>query len=171
MRLLFSLLIFMIWASLMRYGYVCVIKEHCNLTSEPIEIFRPKTLDLSLNDTITYLKNFEQFAFSKDSVHPTLSDQNQLFLDSLSSIIKQDSTVLLTLTGLYRPSEAAVDVDEFSNIGAARANAVIQLLQQDGVPENQTTITSKAGDGEKLLQPLIFELNTVFDTTSTSINQ
>ena len=85
MRLFLGFLVFLVWASIARYYYVCEIKKHCGETIEqPVEDIRLNTLSLILDDSIALLKNYEEFAFGQDSIQPNLSENNKAYLDSVA---------------------------------------------------------------------------------------
>lgn len=155
MRLILGILFFVIYAALARYGYICVIKDHCN-PEEP----RLKTLDLILDDTIVFLQNYDQFVFPKDSILPNLNDNNIAYLDSLASVMNNDSSTLLTLNGLYRSSEKNMDSGMFENLGIARAIEIRKLLEEKGISEERIFLDSDQGPNEKLLLPIKFSLAT-----------
>lgn len=164
MRLFLGIIVFLIWASLCRYGYVCEIKGHCD--PEPIEAPRVQTLDLILDDSITYLKDYDQFLFKQDSIQPRLNENNKAYLDSLASVIKSDTTIFLKITGFYRPSEKGKGFSIYEDYGLARAAAVRSLLFERGVPEKQiSSLDSEVGPGEELIQPIAFLLYSDRDET------
>ena len=155
MRIFLGILVFLVWASICRYGYVCEIKNHCD--PKPVEDIRAKTLDLILDDSIIYLKNYDQFVFENGLVQPDLNDNNNAYLDSLASIMKSDSAVFVSITGLYRPSEVGKGFGIFEDLGKARADEIRRLILQRGVSEKQiSSLDSKPGVGEDLVQPIEF---------------
>lgn len=159
MRIFLGILVFLVWGSFCRYGYVCTLKGLCeDKKEEPIETPRHQTLDLILDDSITYLKNYDQFVFRNGLVEPDLNANNEAYLDSLASVLKGDDEIFLTLIGLYRPSEAGKSAGFFEDYGKARANEIVKLLVRRGVAEKQLSTDSKLGDGETLIQPIEFLL-------------
>lgn len=165
MRLFLGILLFLAWASIGRYAYVCEIKGLCK-TEEPVpEDIRTKTLDLILNDSIVYLKGYDQFKFKSGLIQPELNDNNGMYLDSLASILKVDSTIQLTLIGAFRPSESGKGSGMFEDLGLARAAEIRKLIVQRGLGEAQISLDTKVGDGETLIQPIDFVLSREEDGT------
>ena len=122
MRLFLGFLVFLVWASIARLYYVCEIKNHCKPPEEvPVEDIRPNTLSLILDDSITLLKDYEEFAFGKDSIQPNLSENNKLYLDSVANFMKNDTMINLTIKGLYRESERGNSSGIYEDLGTARA--------------------------------------------------
>lgn len=158
MRLLLGIFVFLIWASVGRYAYVCEIKGLCNYAEE--EEARAKTLDLILDDSIVYLKNYDQFIFQDGEVLPKMNENNGAYLDSLASILKSDSLIQLNLVGTYRPTEKGKSSGMFEDLGLARASAIRKLLLDRGISEDRISLDSKMGDGEALIQPIYFKLYT-----------
>jgi outer membrane protein OmpA-like peptidoglycan-associated protein len=156
MRLFLGILVFLVWGSICRYGYVCQIKHHCD--PEPVEVPRVKTLDLILDDTITFLEDYDQFAFKEGVVEPDMNDNNNAYLDSLTRVMEKDTFVFLTITGLYRPSELGKGSGMFEDLGMARAAEVRKLIAQRGLSEEKISLDSKPGMDEDLTQPLEFML-------------
>ena len=169
MRLLLGFLVFLAWASIARYGYVCEIKQHCQ-EEEPVENLRPQTLQLLLDDTITVLENYEQFAFDQNSATPDLSENNLVFLDSLADYLRKDTLKNLTITGFYRETEEGMSSGMFEGFGIARAAAVRDLLVARGIDINRISLESQKSIGSKLLEPLIFSLSTAGDATPDDYN-
>ncbi len=161
MRLLLGIFVFFIWASICRFGYVCELKGLCD-EEAVVEDIRPKTLDLILDDTVTFLKDYDQFRFDKDSILPFLNESNEAYLDSLISIMKSDSLIFLTLTGAYRPSEQDHKPASgfFEDLGTARADAIRGLLVDKGVTIKNISLDFRASAGENLLAPVAFTLYT-----------
>ncbi len=159
MRIFLGILVFLVWASICRYGYVCQIKGLCGeKVEEPIEAPRHQTLDLILDDSITYLKGYDQFVFRNGLIEPDLNENNGAYLDSLASVMKGDSTIELTLVGLYRSSEKGKRSGIFEDLGLARAAEMRKLLMDRGVKEAMFSLDSRQAAGEELIQPIEFLL-------------
>jgi outer membrane protein OmpA-like peptidoglycan-associated protein len=164
MRLLLGFLVFTVWALISRYGYVCIIKDLCNLNPPVVEDIRAKTLDLVLDDSIVYLQDYDQFKFRSGLIQPDLNENNSAYLDSLASIMRLDTNVYLTITGLYRPSEKGKGSGIFEDLGTARAAEIRKEVESRGVPQDRITgLDSKQGSGEGLIQPLEYGLYTDAD--------
>ena len=118
---------------------------------------RLKTLRLTQGDSVL-LRDYDHFAFDSASVLPLLNDNNMAFLDTLAAILKADTNQMLTITGLYRPSEKDTKPGFFENIGNARADAVRRLLVQRGIREGRITLDNTAARDENLSEPLRFDL-------------
>lgn len=159
MRLLLGVLVFSAWALLCRFGYVCMILDLCNPDPPVVEDIRAKTLDLVLDDSIVFLRNYDQFKFRSGLIQPDINDNNKAYLDSLASVMQADTNVYLTITGLYRPSEKGKGSGIFEDLGTARAAEIRKLLVSRGLAENRITgLDSKQGSGEGLIQPIEFSL-------------
>ena len=99
----FGFLIFLIWAAFARYYYVCEIKNLCHETPVTVDT-RPQTLDLTYGEEVI-LEDYNQLAFKKGSRLPSLDDNNNIFLDSVAFILKQQPERSLTITGLFLENE------------------------------------------------------------------
>ncbi len=159
MRLFLGFLVFLIWASIARFYYVCVIKNHCEEpVEEPAEDIRPNTLSLILDDTITLLKNYEQFAFGQDSIQPNLSENNKSYLDSVANFLKKDTLTNLSIKGFFRESERGDWSGIYEDLGTARAAGIRALLIGRGIPEKNMSLESNISADEKMAEPLDFNL-------------
>lgn len=166
MRLFLGILVFTVWAAICRYGYVCEIKNHCNQILTPVETPRFQSLDLILDDSIVFLENYDQFLYPDGLTTPVLNKNNTIYLDSLAGVMKSDTSVFLTITGMYRPSEQGEAAGMFENIGMARADAARKLISERGIPEDKISLDADAGTVENLPEPVSFYLYTVNDETA-----
>lgn len=159
MRLFLGFLIFLMWASIARYYYVCEIKNHCKEPiEEPIEDIRPNTLSLILDDSITLLKDYEEFAFEKDNIQPNLSENNKMYLDSIVSFMNKDSMINLSINGLFRESERGDWSGIYEDLGTARAAGIRALLISRSIQENRISLESNTSADENMAEPLDFNL-------------
>ena len=159
MRLFLGFLVFLVWASLARSFYVCEIKNHCKeQVEEPVEDLRPTTLILTLDDSITLLKDYEEFFFGQDSLQPNLSENNKAYLDSVAGIMKKDTFYNLSIKGLFRENEEGIWSGIYEDLGTARAAGVRALLISMGIPEKHISLESDLFAGEKMSEPLEFAL-------------
>ncbi len=158
MRLLLGFLVFLAWASFVRYYYVCEIKGLCEPEEEIAA--RAQTLDLILDDTIVVLEAYEQFAFETNGLAPDLTPDNEAFLDTLAYILDQDSTQNLTIKGFDRPSEQGLTAGIYEDLGTARASAARQLLIQRGIAEARISLDAGRAESDSLMMPLQFRLFT-----------
>lgn len=159
MRLFIGFLIFLAWASIARYYYVCEIKNHCGkYVEEPEEDLRPFTLSLVLDDSITLLSGYEQFAFGKDSIQPALSQNNKIYLDSVAGFMKTDSFYNLTIKGFFRASERGNWAGIYEDLGTARAAGIRALLIGRGIAERRISLESAVHPQETLETPLVFNM-------------
>jgi len=150
---LLSSLLFIIPA---RYVYVCKIMNNCAPISTP-------TVDWSaslrlMNGDSMLLKGFDHFIFDKSSISPDLSLNNQDFLDQIASYLKANPTKHLTITGLYRKSEAGESSGIYENLGIARSNTIRDFLVQRGIDVQRISLDHSAIAGEDLGMPLRFDL-------------
>ncbi len=162
MRLLLGFLVFLAWASIARYYYVCEIKNHCEPVEEPVEDLRPNTLSLILDDSITLLKNYQEFAFGQDSIQPTLSENNKIYLDSVAVFMKNDTLLNLSIKGFSRESERGNWAGIYEDLGTARAAGIRALLIARGIPESRISLESGVSANEKMPEPVRFNL---YDTS------
>ena len=159
MRLFLGFLVFLVWASIARLYYVCVIKNHCKPTiEEPVEDPRQTTLSLILDDSITLLQGYEEFSFGIDSIQPDLSENNKTYLDSVTAFMKNDTMFNLTIKGFFRESERGNWSGIYEDLGTARAAGIRALLISQGIPEQNISLESSIADNEKMTEPLDFEL-------------
>lgn len=159
-------LVFGLWASFARWYYVCEIKQRCEtkVPKEQVEL-RPKTLSLKEGERVI-LSGYEQFAFDKNSIIPKLTENNQGFLDTLSTYLKMYPKKDLKLTGFSRNSEKGKTIGIFENLGLARADKIRSLLLSRGIAEQRINLDHHALIGENLLKPINFELDTPPDEYS-----
>jgi outer membrane protein OmpA-like peptidoglycan-associated protein len=159
MRLFLGFLVFLVWASIARLYYVCEIKNLCNEpVEEPIEDLRPNTLSLILDDSITLLKNYEEFAFEKDGIQPNLSENNKMYLDSVANFMKNDTLLNLSIKGFFRESESGDWSGIYEDLGTARAAGIRALLISRGIPEKSISLESNLSADETMSEPLTFDL-------------
>ncbi len=159
MRLFLGFLVFLVWASIARLYYVCEIKNHCGEPIEqPTEDLRPNTLSLVIDDTVTLLKDYQQFAFGQDSIQPNLSENNKIYLDSVAGFMKNDTLINLSIKGFYRESERGNSSGIYEDLGTARAAGIRALLISRSIPERRISLESELYDGEEMLEPLAFNL-------------
>ena len=150
--LLFLLFIgFLFWA---RHYYVCEVKQLC--VEEPVDV-RLKTLFLK-DDGVVLLEGYDQFAFEVDNTAPRLNDNNKLFLDTLTYILKADTFKKLTITAFYRESEMDIQPGFFENMGIARADEIRKLLIKRGIDEGRISLDHGISEDESLQEPLLFDL-------------
>lgn len=159
MRLLLGFLVFLAWASIARYYYVCEIKKHCGEpVEEPVEDLRPNTLTLILDDSITLLKNYQEFAFGQDSIQPDLSENNKVYLDSVAVFMKNDTFLNLSIKGFSRESERGNWAGIYEDLGTARAAGIRALLIGRSISESRISLKSGVSPNEKMQEPLVFSL-------------
>lgn len=159
MRLFLGFLVFLIWASIARLYYVCEIKNLCHEPIEElIEDLRLNTLSLVLDDTITLLKDYEQFYFGKDSIQPNLSENNKAYLDSVAEFMNADTLINLSINGFFRESETGIWSGIYEELGTARAAGIRALLISRGIPESSISLESNISADEKMSEPVAFIL-------------
>ncbi|MEM9917560.1 MAG: hypothetical protein AAF990_05655 [Bacteroidota bacterium] len=169
--LFFGFLTLCIWAIPVRYYYVCKIKNLCdNSTTEQVATpkERTKTLQLTLGDSIL-LKDYEQFYFSPSSAQAALSDNNMAFIREVAEQLLADSLQLLSVTAFYRPSERDIRQGYFENLGMARANALKELLNQQGVEDQQIRLEAEETTEEAMLDAAKFNLFYSAEPDSTQL--
>ena len=146
------ILFFLAFAFYTRWYFVCEIRNYCG--NEPT---RATTLTLKDGDR-DILQGYEQFAFPEGSFEPDLTADNQLFLEKVAEYLKNHPDRHITLTGRYLESEKAAQSGIFENLGIARAKAVENLLEKQGIDEDRITIDHELATGEALDEPISFAL-------------
>ena len=165
MRILLNgFLIFLVWAALCRYWYVCPIKGLCPDPS-PIEVVEdpqeklqethPRATDLVvvLPDS-TLLGPTEQFAFVSEGVEPDLSPANDQLLDRVAALLKEDPGLRLTVIGSYLAGEEGQTSGLFENLGLARAEAIRSRLLDRGVSLDQVGLDYRMLEDTLLRDPI-----------------
>jgi outer membrane protein OmpA-like peptidoglycan-associated protein len=153
MRAFLVFIVFIIFALVSRWYFVCKIRGLCDGG-------RPFTLALLDDDGTVLLKGYEQFAFDTTKVSPLLTDNNKKFLVAVANYLNQHNSKDITITGFYRPSEANLRMSSgfFENIGVARADRIRLLLVRNGVEEVRIKLDYQQYADELLLEPLVFQL-------------
>lgn len=145
----------MAWMSFARYYYVCVIKQQC-----PNELVEEKTsppaqtLELRYQDSVL-LKGYDEFRFPSKSAEPTLTKNNNSFLDSVANYLHQNPEWQLTIGGKYLRSEIGLVTKFHENLGQARADSIRNLLLDRGADEN-IALDFSIVDEEQLGRPISF---------------
>jgi len=152
MRAFLVFLLFIAFALFARWYYVCQIKGMCE------EQTRPYTMQLLDEDGQVVINGYEQFFFDTMMVSPDMTDNNQLFLDSVAAYLENRADRNLTITGLYRPSESKKSSGIFENLGVARADRVRSMLVRRGIEEERITLDYEQSSDENLAIPLFFDL-------------
>ena len=158
MRLLAFLvfLLFGIYLTVARWYFVCELRGLCQ-PAVAVADTRPHTLQLTEEGRVL-LRDYDEFAFDSAAVAPRLNANNQAFLDTLADILLADTSKGLTITGLYRDTEASLKAGYFENLGVARADAVRQLLQSRGIAQQRISLDHSQSSDPGLAAPLRFEL-------------
>lgn len=155
-------LFFLVFAIVTRWYYVCELKQQCG-TEDPIvvvEDIRLKNLHLLNADSVILLQGYDQFAFDSASYSPRLNANNELFLDTLATLLKADTTQNLTITGFHRESEIDLMPGFFKHFGVARADAIRQLLLDRGVAKDRIDLDYGISLDSTLAEPLTFRFYT-----------
>lgn len=139
-----------------RYVYVCKIMNNCAPASA-IPADWSTTLRLMDGDSML-LKGFDHFTFDSGSITPDLSLNNQDFLDKVATHLKVNPTKHLTITGLYRKSEAGQSSGIYENLGIARANIIRDFLVQRGIKVERISLDHAATATDDLKPSLKFDL-------------
>ncbi|MEL6941264.1 MAG: OmpA family protein [Bacteroidota bacterium] len=142
----------MAFALFARWFYVCQVKGLC------AEQTRPLTMQLLDENGQAVINGYEQFFFDTMLVSPDMTDNNQLFLDSVAAYLENRADRNLTITGLYRPSESKKSSGIFENLGVARADRIRSMLVRRGIEEERITLDYEQSSDESLTIPLFFDL-------------
>jgi outer membrane protein OmpA-like peptidoglycan-associated protein len=148
---------FLFWA---RHFYVCQVKQLCEEELPVSE--RLKSLELK-DDGVILLEGYDQFAFDSGQTQPDLNANNESFMDTLSVLLKADSTKNLTITAFYRESETDLQPGFFENMGIARADEIRKLLINRGIDESRISLDHGISEDETLSAPLLFDFYTPSD--------
>ncbi|PSR15103.1 MAG: hypothetical protein DA408_14885 [Bacteroidetes bacterium] len=159
MRLLAFLLFvgFLFFAVFARWFFICDILGSCQeeITAPVNE--RPRTLELTNNDTIV-LRGYEEFAFAPGDYTPILTAGNDFFLDTIATIMLADTTIRLQLTGKYTAEELEMLAGFYESMGMARAAAVRDLLEKRGIVAERFELEQELVAGTTVPEPLRFAL-------------
>jgi len=149
---LLSSLLFIIPA---RYIYVCKIMNNC----APVVDHKANLPTLKLMDgDSTILQGYEQLTFDESSISPNLTLNNQEYLDKLADYLKANPTKNLTITGLFRKSEAGQSAGIYENLGLARANVLRDFLVQRGIDVNRISLDHAGIADNNLTAPAQFDI-------------
>lgn len=143
----------LVWS---RFHYVCHVKNLCDNTGIIVDP-RPHTLSLKDGDNII-LDNYQQFGFDDKEVNPKLSANNTSFLDKVADYLKANEEKNLKITGYYRESEEGIKFNMFDNLGIARGVKIKEALESRGIDGNRISIDYNKISGDRLLEPITFEL-------------
>jgi len=138
-----------------RYIYVCKIMNNCAPTVD--HKANLPTLKLMDGDS-TILQGYEQLAFDAGSITPDLTLNNQEYLDKLADYLKANPAKNLTITGLFRKSEAGQSAGIFENLGLARANVLRDFLVQRGIDVNRISLDHAGIVDDNLTAPAQFDI-------------
>lgn len=153
----FLVLLFIAFALLSRWYFVCELRHHCG--DEPAVTARTMTLSLKDGDKVV-LDGYEQFGFPLGSFEPDMTPNNEEFLAKVAEYLQQYPDQNVTITGRYLESEKTANSGIYENIGTARAKAVERLLEKLGIDEERISIDHELVSGESLGEPIAFALYT-----------
>ncbi len=138
-----------------RYIYVCKIMNNC----APATDHKVNTPSLKLMDgDSVILQGYEQLVFGPGSISPDLTINNQAYLDKLADYLKENPTKNLTVTGLFRKSEAGQSFGMYENLGIARANILRDFLVERGIDVNRISLDHASIEDENLTAPAQFDI-------------
>jgi outer membrane protein OmpA-like peptidoglycan-associated protein len=147
-------LAFLAFALFARWYFVCEVRQNCGET--PVDV-RLATLQLTEGDSVL-LDGYDQFAFEPESMTPRLNDNNDRFLDTLAAILEARPDRNVTITALYRESEAGIAPGFFENLGLARADQVRKLMVKRGLDQTRFSLDYGSSEDKELKTPIYFEL-------------
>ena len=152
---LFGFLIWAIFTVFARWYFVCEIRNHCG----QVEMPPPREMTLKLTDgDSTILEGYEQFEFDSASIEPIMTENNREFIAAVAQYLNNNPDKNVTLTGRFLESEKDAATGIFENLGIARAAIVEELLIQHGVDHERVTIDYEMVSGDKLSEPISFNL-------------
>ncbi|MFK7934741.1 MAG: OmpA family protein [Saprospiraceae bacterium] len=155
MRAFLVFLLFCAFALTARWYYVCKIKNQCGEVIEAPADVRAATLELRNGEEVI-ISGQDQFRFDSAQVNPVMNANNREFLDQVAAYFQQNKDNNLTITGLYRPSEANISSGMFENLGVARANVIREMLVNRGINKERITLDFKQASTEALATPVMF---------------
>ncbi|MCB9082352.1 MAG: OmpA family protein [Lewinellaceae bacterium] len=166
MRSLLWFLLFTVYALGARWYFVCQVRGLCQDKDIPAIVEQPdirlKNLRFTAGDSVL-LADYDHFAFDSAAVRPRLNANNEQFLDSVAAYLQRNPEQNLTITGLYRPSEATISSTYFENLGLARAAEIrIELLRR-GIKEERVTLNHQLNNNEALFKPAAFDAYSTTD--------
>lgn len=157
--LFFGFIVFILYAIVARYYYVCKIKQNCSdeyMNIHNTEI--PKTLALYYKDTFL-LNEYDQFKFEFGKFDVSdYTRSNNAFLDSVVTLLKEYPDKNIEITGFMREKEIDLPSRYGENIGHARAIKVSLHLHNNGIAPRRIKTTHEVHDGQLLLEPVQFRL-------------
>ncbi len=160
MRILALILfvLFLLFAVFARWFFVCDILGLCQsaqtATPEMADI-RAKTLQLMEDDRVI-LSGYDQFLFPTGEGLPVLNANNQLFLDTLATLMLADTSKQLQLTGYFTAQEADMMAGFWEDMGLARAAAIRDLLRNRGISEQRIDLDHVQLSDSLLAEPVRF---------------
>lgn len=138
-----------------RYIYVCKIMNNC----APVTDYKANTSSLKLMDgDSVILQGYEQLVFGPGSISPDLTINNQEYLDKLADYLKGNPNKNLTITGLFRKSEAGESFGMYENLGLARANILRDFLVERGIDVNRISLDHAGIGDDNLTAPAKFDI-------------
>lgn len=162
--LIIGFILFLCWASVCRWHYVCKVRNQCGYeqTVDNKDV-RTKTLNL-VDKGKNIIKGYDEFRFDPKAVEPTLNANNQDFINKVADYLKKNPGKKMLITGNYLASEVEMGADGkpksygfFENLGAARADAIRKLLVKAGIPEDRMNIDyNLIKEGDELKNPVSF---------------
>lgn len=148
-------LLFCVYALVARWYFVCEIRQLCS--DAVVEDNRLKTLQLTEGNEVL-LDGYDQFVFDSSSISPQLNANNEQFLDTVATILRQNPERNLTVTAFYRSNESDITSGFFENIGLARADQIRKLLIKNGADPSRFSLDHGITLSENLVEPLLFDL-------------
>ncbi len=155
MRAFLVVLLFVVFALVARWYYVCQWRNMCKEAGS-LQFERFHDLRF-IDDTLVVLEGYDHFAFDTSSVVPILNDNNKTFLDSVAAYLAQNQDRKLKIVGLYRPSEEGLSYRFLENLGLARAAELRKLLVRRGISEARINIDHGKAPSEGLGRPVRFD--------------
>ena len=162
--LIIGLILFLCWAGVCRWHYVCKVKNQCGYEQVvDNNDVRTKTLNL-VDKGKNIIKGYDEFRFDPKAVEPTLNANNLDFISKVAAYLKKNPGKKMLITGNYLASEVEMGADGkpksygfFETLGAARADAIRKALVKAGIPEDRMNIDyNEVKEGDTLSNPITF---------------
>jgi outer membrane protein OmpA-like peptidoglycan-associated protein len=162
--LIIGLILFLCWASVCRWHYVCKVRNQCGYEQVAVnKDVRTKTLNL-VDAGKNIIKDYDEFRFDPKAVEPTLNANNQEFINKVADYLKSNPGKKMLITGNSLASEIEMGADGkpksydfFENLAQARANAIRKLLVEAGIKEERMDLDYNIIEKEEELKnPISF---------------
>jgi len=132
--LIFGGLTFLVFTVFARWHYVCKIKGLCGDSIEiPIE-------PVKVEEGAIKLDAGEKFIYTEKETLPDLNSKNRSRISDIVQKMKSDQNINLVVRGGYTQDEKDIKPGFFENLGIARADAVRNMITEEGIDEDRISL-------------------------------